>query len=125
MLEVSGFFLNTNAFLKTIEFLGDEKQVKEWQGKVLEGKAVGCYGQTEIGHGSNVQSLETEAHYDSSTKSFTINSPTSSSAKYWPGLLGIFGTHAVLQAQTFVNKKSIGVQTFVVQIRNEYIFRII
>ena len=119
ILEVAGFFLNTNAFLKTIEFLGDEAQVKEWRDKVFGGKAIGCYGQTEIGHGSNVQSLETEAHYDASTKTFTLKSPTSSASKYWPGLLGNFGTHAVLQAQTFVNGKNIGVQTFVIPIRNE------
>jgi len=119
LLDVAGFFLNTNAFLKTIEMLGDEEQVKEWRGKVFGAKVVGCYGQTEIGHGSNVQSLETVAYYDTATKTFTIKSPTSSSAKFWPGLLGNFSTHAVLQAQTFVDGKHIGVQTFVVQIRNE------
>jgi acyl-CoA oxidase len=56
---VAGFFLNTNGFLKTIEFLGDDEQVKEWRSKVFGGQAIGCYGQTEIGHGSNVQGLET------------------------------------------------------------------
>lgn len=59
VLDVAGFFLNTNAFLKTIEMLGDDEQVKELRTLVLEGKATGCYGQTELGHGSNVQGLET------------------------------------------------------------------
>ena len=49
--------LNTGAFLSTIELLGDEKQVKYWQDQVLKGKAVGGYGQTEVGHGSDVKNL--------------------------------------------------------------------
>lgn len=118
--DVSGFFLNTSAFLKTIEMLGDDEQVKEWRSKTLAGQIVGCYAQTELGHGSNVQGLETEAHYDSATKTFTFKSPTSSSSKYWPGLLGMYSTHAVLQAQTYVNRKHIGVQTFVVPVRDWY-----
>jgi acyl-CoA oxidase len=65
-----------------------------------------------------VQNLETEAHYDKNTKKFTLISPKSSSSKYWPGLLGIFCTHVVLQAKTFINKKYIGIQTFVLKIRN-------
>ncbi len=29
---------------------------------------VGCYAQTEVGHGSDIRSLETEAEYDPVTK---------------------------------------------------------
>jgi acyl-CoA oxidase len=43
--------------------LGDEQQVKHWRHQVLEGKAMGAYGQTELGHGSNVKQLETIATY--------------------------------------------------------------
>jgi len=52
---LDGIQLNTGAFLVTIELLGDEEQVKEWREKVFSGKAIGAYGQTEIGHGSNVK----------------------------------------------------------------------
>lgn len=31
IIDIAGFMLNTNAFLKTIEMLGDEQQVKHWR----------------------------------------------------------------------------------------------
>jgi acyl-CoA oxidase len=52
-----GFYLNVNAFLVTIELLGDSKQAGFWRDEVLSGRVVGGYGQTEIGHGSNVKGL--------------------------------------------------------------------
>lgn len=64
IVGVMGITLNTAAFLNTIELLGDEEQGKKWRELVLNGKAFGGYGQTELGHGSNVQGLEMEAHYD-------------------------------------------------------------
>ena len=85
----------------------------------MTAQAIGGYGQTELGHGSNVQGLETQAHYDEKTQTFTMKSPTTTSAKFWPGVLGSSGTHAVIQAKTFVKGKSIGIQTFIVPIRDE------
>lgn len=41
------------------------------------------------------------------------------SSKFWPGLLGHFSTHQVIQAKTFVKGKSLGVQTFVLEIRDK------
>jgi hypothetical protein len=46
---------------------------------------VGCYAQTEMGHGSDVQSLETVAVFDKDTDSFILDSPTLTSTKMWPG----------------------------------------
>ena len=48
-----------------------------------------------------------------------MNSPTVTSAKFWPGVLGSSGTHSVIQAKTFVKGKSIGIQTFIVPIRDQ------
>lgn len=50
-----------------------------------------------------------------------MNTPKVTSAKMWVGLLGNFSSHVVLQAQTYVKGKSLGVQTFVIEIRNEYL----
>ena len=61
----------------------------------------GCYAQTELGHGSNVQGLETTATYDASTQSFTLQSPGLSSAKWWIGGLGRSADHAVVMAQLY------------------------
>lgn len=50
-------------------------------------KKKGCYAQTELGHGSDVQSLETTATYDKASKTFTLNTPTVSATKWWIGEL--------------------------------------
>jgi alkylation response protein AidB-like acyl-CoA dehydrogenase len=113
IFNVIGVNLNTSAFLTTIELLGNDEQVKKWRKMVLDGKIFGGYGQTELGHGSNVQGLETEAHYDEKKQIFRVSSPQITSAKYWPGNLGLNSTHNVIQAKTYVKGKSIGMQTFI------------
>ena len=40
-------------------------------------------------------------------------------SKYWPANLGLYGTHSVIQAKTSIKGKNIGIQTFVVQIRDK------
>jgi len=60
----SPLHLHHTMFRKTIENLGSEKQVKELVPKVLELTMIGCYAQTELGHGSNVAGLETTATFD-------------------------------------------------------------
>jgi acyl-CoA oxidase len=57
IFNVIGVNLNTAAFLHNIELLGNDEQVKKWRNLILEGKIFGGYGQTELGHGSNVQGL--------------------------------------------------------------------
>jgi acyl-CoA oxidase len=42
--------------------------------------------------------LETEAIYDKDKDEFIINTPKDSAAKFWPGDLGLSGTHSVLYA---------------------------
>jgi len=81
-------------------------------------KLVGCYAQTEIGHGSDVQSLETVAEFDVSKDEFILDSPTVSSAKMWPGDLGIYSTHAMVFAQLRIKGVNHGVQPFLVPIRD-------
>jgi len=43
---------------------------------------------TELGHGSDVDKLETTATFDPETSQFILNSPTETSMKFWIGSLG-------------------------------------
>jgi len=81
-------------------------------------KILGCYAQTEIGHGSNVAMLETTATLDKKTDEIVIHSPTITSTKYWPGDLGRFTTHAVVFARLLVDGKDYGTNAFMVQLRD-------
>jgi acyl-CoA oxidase len=105
--------------MPTIEMLGDQQQVQHWTDLTYQAKVVGAYAQTEVGHGSDVKSLETEAVFDEQRKGWVLNSPGVTSAKFWVGLLGNFCTHVVLQARAVVRGQYLGIQTFVVEIRNE------
>jgi len=117
-LDTNGLFLHFEGFMRTIELLGSKEQKEKWIPKCLTLQAIGCYCQTEIGHGSDVQSLETTATYDVTTKEFVIHSPTVSSIKFWPGGLGKLSNHAVVQAQMYIKGKNYGVQTFIVKLRD-------
>lgn len=118
-LENHSYSLHINAFTKTIELIGTPEQVEKWLKKSATFEVIGCYAQTELGHGSDVRSLETTATFDIDTQEFILNSPTTTSIKFWPGGLGKMANHAVVIAQTFIKGKNVGLQTFVVQIRDE------
>lgn len=71
-----------------------------------------------MGHGSDIQRLETTATYCPNTDTFEINSPSVSSAKWWIGDLGVHCTHAALFSQLIINNKPMGLHVFVVPIRD-------
>ena len=77
-------------------------------------KILGCYAQTELGHGSDVLKLETTATLDKTTDEFIIHSPTITSTKYWPGELGRSASHAVVFARLKIDENDYGVQPFIV-----------
>jgi len=81
-------------------------------------KILGCYAQTELGHGSNVAMLETTATLDKTTDEFIIHSPTTTSTKFWPGDLGRYSTHAAVYARLLIESKDYGVHCFIVQLRD-------
>ncbi|EAR98581.2 peroxisomal acyl-CoA oxidase (macronuclear) [Tetrahymena thermophila SB210] len=105
-------------FVPCIKYLASDKQCKDWLPRIYSYEIVGCYCQTELGHGSDVQSLETTATYDPETQEFIINSPTPTSTKWWVGELGIWCTHAMVFAQLNLLGKNYGVHSFLVPIRD-------
>ena len=101
-----------------VKVMGTDEQVKEWYPKILKNVWLACYAQTELGTGSDVQNLKTLAVYEPKTKEFIFHSPTTDSIKWWPGDLGLSGSHAIVFARLVSNGKDHGVQAFFVEIRN-------
>ncbi|PVU85393.1 hypothetical protein BB561_006948 [Smittium simulii] len=105
-------------FIPTIEQQGTEQQKEAFLNPAKEYKIIGCYAQTEMGHGSNIRSIETTATFIEETDEFEINSPTLSSTKWWVGSLGIASTHACVMAQLYVKGNHIGLFPIIVPIRS-------
>ncbi|ETK89592.1 hypothetical protein L917_06221, partial [Phytophthora nicotianae] len=87
------------------------EMAKQW-------RMVGCYAQTELGHGSNVRGLETTATYIPATDEFEIHSPTLTSMKWWPGALARTANFGVVYARLLLGGKDYGVHNFMVQLRD-------
>lgn len=135
-------------FLPTIQGQTDEDQLDEWlnpciarklaiteiltQDTHLAGAILGTYAQTELGHGTNLSRLETQATYDPNAEEWVLHSPSVSAAKWWPGALvsnisitdihwppqGKSSTHAIVMAQLYTNGHCHGPHPFVVQLRD-------
>jgi len=61
-------------------------------------RILGTYAQTELGHGSDISSLETTATFDKETDEFVIHTPTPTATKWWAGDCGRMANHAVVFA---------------------------
>lgn len=68
-------------FIPAIKGQGTDEQQQKWIPLAYKLQIIGCYAQTELGHGSNVQGLETTATFDPKTDEFVIHSPTLTSSK--------------------------------------------
>ncbi|PWN38590.1 putative acyl-CoA oxidase [Meira miltonrushii] len=112
------FGLHRSMFISTIENMGTDEQKEKWLGPALRYEIIGCYAQTELGHGSNVQGLETLAVYDEEKQEYDLHSPTMTASKWWIGGLGRTATHAVVMAQLVLKGKRVGPHPFIVPIRD-------
>jgi acyl-CoA oxidase len=63
-LDYGSLFLHYHAFLPAVELLASDEQAKKWLPLIRDLKITGAYAQTELGHGSDVQNLQTTASYD-------------------------------------------------------------
>ncbi|ANZ76334.1 BA75_04098T0 [Komagataella pastoris] len=108
-------------FLSAIRGNGTEEQFKYWafeRGAAYLKDVYGCFGMTELAHGSNVAGLETTATFDPKTKEFEINTPHLGATKWWIGGAAHSANHCVVYARLIVSGKDYGVKTFVVPIRD-------
>jgi len=99
-------------YCKTIKNLGSEKHMKYLE-EGTQFKRLGCYGLTELGHGSNVKGIETTATYVIETREFVINSPTRTSMKFWIGNLAWFANMGIMWAQLIIKGKNYGIHAFI------------
>ncbi|KIW06485.1 uncharacterized protein PV09_02921 [Verruconis gallopava] len=105
-------------FMSNLERQMSDEQKKIWIPKAERFEIFGSYAQTELGHGSNVQGIETTATFDETTDEFVINSPTLSSTKYWIGTTGVWATHSIVVAKLIIKGKNYGNHLFLTQIRD-------
>jgi len=116
--EPGPYGLHESMFLITLRDQGTPEQHERFLRNAEQYRYIGCYAQTELGHGSNVRGLETTATWNPDDKTFTIHSPTLTSSKWWIGSLGRTANHAVVMAQLIIAGKPYGPHPFVVQIRD-------
>ena len=85
----------------------------------------GCFGMTELAHGSNVAGLETTAHFDATTDEFVIHTPNLGATKWWIGGAAQTATHCSVFAQLIVKGKRYGTKTFIVPLRDPKSFQLL
>ncbi len=101
-----------------IEGLGTEEQVAFWLPDIISTKHLGCFAMTELGHGSDVQNLETTLTYDSEIDEIVVHSPTPTATKAYIGNAAKHGRSAAVFGQLWVNGTKHGIHCAVVPIRD-------
>ncbi|CAK9439049.1 uncharacterized protein LODBEIA_P32730 [Lodderomyces beijingensis] len=113
--------VNLGLFVNCIKGNGTQKQYDFWAKKKEAGhlkQLYGCFGMTELGHGSNVAGCETTAIFDEATDEFIIDTPHIGATKWWIGGAAHSATHTVCYARLIVKDIDYGVKTFVVPLRD-------
>ncbi|KAF7307878.1 Acyl-coenzyme A oxidase [Mycena kentingensis (nom. inval.)] len=111
--------LHNVAFEPVFGLQANPELLEKYGALILNKGIIGCYLQTELGHGTNVGRLETTATYFPDTQEFDIHSPTLSSTKWWIGALGKSATHGVVQAKLILpGGKDMGPHLFLIQLRD-------
>ncbi|KAJ2776799.1 hypothetical protein H4R18_005481 [Coemansia javaensis] len=119
MLDINGpFGLHRAMFIPTLENLTTDEQKRLFLEPARRYEILGCYAQTEIGHGSNVQGLETTCTYVPETDEFEVHTPSIRACKWWVGSLGVTATHAIVMAQLVVGGKRLGPNPVLVPVRS-------
>ncbi|ETW03115.1 hypothetical protein H310_05539 [Aphanomyces invadans] len=110
--------MHRKMFIPALYLSMTPEQLQTWLPLALSYRILGAYAQTELGHGSNVQGIETTATYDASSHTFVLHSPTLTSRKWWPGGMGKTANFAVVYARLLSKAVDFGVHAFLVQLRD-------
>jgi acyl-CoA oxidase len=102
-----------------VQQLGTRPHHEHYLGAIATLELPGAFAMTEIGHGSNVQHLETTATYDPETQEFVIDTPVEEARKDYIGNAARDGRMAVVFAQLIVGDEQHGVHALIVPLRDE------
>lgn len=102
-----------------VENLGTSRHHEKYIKPLINLELLGCFAMTEIGHGSDVQALETTATYDKATGEIVVHSPTPSATKDYIGGAALHARMAAVFAQLITDGVSHGVHCVLVPIRDE------
>ncbi|EXJ61408.1 acyl-CoA oxidase [Cladophialophora psammophila CBS 110553] len=116
--EPTAFSLHWKGFLPTLREQGTPEQHELFLRKAESMEIIGCYAQTELGHGSNARKLETTATWNPDDRTFTLHSPHLTAAKWWVGTMGLCANHAMVMARLILNGEDYGPHPFLCQIRD-------
>ena len=113
------FGVQFGLFGGSILMLGTERHHRRYLAKTGTLELAGCFAMTELGHGSNVYDIETEAHYHPDSEEFEIITPSESARKEYIGNAACHGQLATVFAQLFVGGERHGVHALLVPIRGQ------
>ncbi|WP_422115330.1 acyl-CoA dehydrogenase [Brachybacterium sp. UNK5269] len=98
--------------------LGSEQQQRDWVPDAMSLATPGAFAMTEIGHGSDVQSLATTATYDPATEEWEIHTPFRAAWKDYLGNAAIHARAATVFARLITGGVDHGVHCFYVPVRD-------
>lgn len=104
----------------SVHQLGTARHHREYLADIARLTLPGCYGMTEIGHGSNVRELETRATWDPEVAGFRVHTPHEGAGKEWIGNAALHGRMATVFAQLHVGPDNHGVHALLVPLRDEH-----
>lgn len=107
-------------FTSAILQLGTEEHHRAWIPAAMSLETPGAFAMTEIGHGSDVQSLATTATYDPETEEWVIRTPIRAAWKEFLGNAALHARAATVFARLITRGVDHGVHCFYVPIRDEH-----
>lgn len=100
-----------------VQRLGTRRHHEKYLADIMQARLLGSFAMTEVGHGSNVQRLETTLHFEDGA--FVLDSPTPDSVKTYIGNAAQDARMAVVFAQLIVPAGPQGVHAVLVAVRDE------